>query len=716
MELKGIYIQEIFRASDSNYRIILVETETEKVIVSGSFSNIEIGLSYVFIGDYYIHAKYGKQFKATTYKKSTDTKTGLITYLLSDKFVGIGIKTATNIVDTLGLDALNLIVKDKTILDKVPNLSKTKKELLYEILKSKSEEDSVYIELYNMGLSPKMAKKIFENYGLMAVNIIKENPYRLIYEVDGYGFKKADDLALSLGFEKDNKIRIMEAILYCLDNLCYKNGNVFIEENDLIKEVISYLDIAKNLIDNCFITLVNNKRVVKINNNIYLNSLYNAEIKVANFLKCIKDVPIKKYKEEILDSNLILLEKELKFTYTSLQKKVIKAVLNDKIAIITGGPGTGKTTIVKGIIKLYLKVNKLKNSDGILLLAPTGRAAKRLQESCNVEAMTIHRGLGYDYNGVFAFNENNLLPYNLIIIDEASMIDIELAYRLLSAVNYKSQIIFIGDENQLPSVGPGEFLHDIIAADCFKVYRLFEVMRQVKDSNIIKLANMILEEKIEPNIFKGKKEVYNYNLFNNNLKYKIKQLLDNYLSKGNDLANIQILIPLYSGVNGIDEINKFVQIEYNKNKDKFLKYKDNIYYLNDRVLQLQNNPEKQIMNGDIGYIIEILDNSLTINFNNKIVELNKNDLDNLTLAYAISVHKSQGSEYDNVIFPLLSSYSIMLKRKLIYTAITRAKEKLIIIGDINFINKRIMLKEKLRNTSLMELLKEEKEVTPYDFL
>lgn len=207
-----------------------------------------------------------------------------------------------------------------------------------------------------------------------------------------------------------------------------------------------------------------------------------------------------------------------------------------------------------------------------------------------------------------------------------------------------------------------------------------------------------------------------FNLFNNNLKYKIKQLLDNYLSKGNDLANIQILIPLYSGVSGIDEINKFVQNEYNKNKDKFLKYKDNIYYLNDRVLQLQNNPEKQIMNGDIGYIIEILDNSLTINFNNKIVELNKNDLDNLTLAYAISVHKSQGSEYDNVIFPLLSSYSIMLKRKLIYTAITRAKEKLIIIGDINFINKRIMLKEKLRNTSLMELLKEEKEVTPYDFL
>lgn len=716
MDLKGIYKQEIYRSPNSNYKVIVVEVTKTNVVVCGNFNNLEEGLSYQFSGDYITHPKYGRQFKAMSYKKDVDTKMGLVTYLSSNKFVGIGEKTALKIVDTLGLDALNLISLDKHNLDKVKGLSQNKKDLIYQIVKANSDEDKIYLELYNYGLTPRMAKKLFDNYGLMTLNIIKENPYRLIYEVDGYGFKKADALALNLGFKKDNPIRIREAILYCLLDLCYKDGNTYILKEDLIKSVISYLDLNDTLIIDAINYLKSHNNLKEISNKIYPNNLYNAEVSVANNLKLIKETAYLKYDEQILEHALLDIEKELDFTYTKTQKDTILTILNEKVSIITGGPGTGKTTIVKAIIKLYLKINKQEENKDILLLAPTGRAAKRLAETCNINAYTIHKGLGYDYNGFFTFNKNNLLPYKLIIIDEASMIDIELAFRLLDAINYKAKVIFIGDENQLPSVGPGEFLHDIIASKMFKTYRLKEVMRQVKDSDIIKLANMVLKEEISPSIFQNKKEVYIYTLTNTSIKTRIKILLDNYLAKGNTLENMQVIIPIYNGPQGIDEINKFIQQNYNPKKEKSFTYKDQVYYVNDRVLQLQNDLERGITNGDIGYVIDIDETSILVSFAKRIVKYTKNDLDNLTLAYVISVHKAQGSEYENVIFPILNSYSIMLKRKLIYTAITRAKKKLIILGDLAYINSRIKLYEPLRNTTLIDLLKDKPKLSPYDFL
>lgn len=715
-ELKGVFVSEIYKAPDSAYKVVLIKANNKNYTLSGNLPLLEEGLSYVFYGDFVNHPKYGKQFKVTSYKRIKDTKAGLITYLSSDKFYGIGKKTATKLVEILGEDALLLIAKNKEVLDKIPNLTKAKKQLIYEQVKANSEEDATYIELYNYGLTPKMANKLYEQYGTNTLNLIKENPYRLIYDVVGFGFKKADNLAMSLGINADNEIRIKEAILYTLTNSCYKDGNCYILVNDLIKLTNNYLNIDTKLIIDSLEELKDKRRLVQKDTKAYPNVLYNAEFKVAQYLKQLANAPFRQYEKAKIEQALKSVEASNNFSYTVKQKETLAKILNDKVAIITGGPGTGKTTIVKGIIKMFNKLNNVKNDPSILLLAPTGRAAKRLKEANGLEAYTIHKALGYDYTGEFSFNEFNRLPYDLIIIDEASMIDIELAYHLLEAINTFSQVIFIGDENQLPSVGPGEFLHDLINSKAFSVYRLTEVMRQVADSNIIKLANMILKQNLDFNIFKEHREVFFYQADKTNLLNVIKRIMDNYLSKGNALNNLQILIPLYQGIVGINEVNKFIQTNYNPHKEVMIKHSDLTFYPDDKVLQLQNDPEKGIMNGDIGYIVDIFADSVGVDFTGKIVRLASSDLDNLTLAYAISIHKSQGSEYENVIFPILSSYSLMLKRKLIYTAITRAKQKLIILGDLELLKHKSKIKEQLRNTSLMEFLEEKKEITPYDFM
>lgn len=715
-ELKGVFVSEIYKAPDSAYKVVLVKANNKNYTLSGNLPLLEEGLSYVFYGDFVNHPKYGKQFKVTSYKRIKDTKAGLITYLSSDKFYGIGKKTATKLVEILGEDALLLITKNKEVLDKIPNLTKAKKQLIYEQVKANSEEDATYIELYNYGLTPKMANKLYEQYGTNTLNLIKENPYRLIYDVVGFGFKKADNLAMSLGINADNEIRIKEAILYTLTNSCYQDGNCYILVNDLIKMTNNYLNIDTKLIIDSLEELKDKRRLVQKDTKVYPNFLYNAEFKVAQYLKQLANAPFRQYEKAKIEQALKSVEASNSFSYTVKQKETLAKILNDKVAIITGGPGTGKTTIVKGIIKMFNKLNNVKNDPSILLLAPTGRAAKRLKEANGLEAYTIHKALGYDYTGEFSFNEFNRLPYDLIIIDEASMIDIELAYHLLEAINTFSQVIFIGDENQLPSVGPGEFLHDLINSKAFSIYRLTEVMRQVADSNIIKLANMILNQNLDFNIFKEHREVFFYQADKTNLLNVIKRIMDNYLSKGNVLNNLQILIPLYQGVVGINEVNKFIQTNYNPHKEVMIKHGDLTFYPDDKVLQLQNDPEKGIMNGDIGYIVDIFADSVGVDFTGKIVRLASSDLDNLTLAYAISIHKSQGSEYENVIFPILSSYSLMLKRKLIYTAITRAKQKLIILGDLELLKHKSKIKEQLRNTSLMEFLEEKKEITPYDFM
>ena len=418
----------------------------------------------------------------------------------------------------------------------------------------------------------------------------------------------------------------------------------------------------------------------------------------------------KKHNIDKIKEALDYVEGTIDITYTPLQKEAIINSLANKLSIITGGPGTGKSTILKGILLCYLKLNKLEIdseevSYKILLASPTGRASKRMTEATNMKAYTIHKALGYNFEGGFVHDENNPLSCSLIIIDEASMVDINIASALFRALPNSAQVILVGDSNQLPSVGPGNVLYDLIHTSIFKTTMLNQIMRQANDSDIIKLSQMILNERMDYSVFSNKKEVFFYNTESKDLISYLFKIIDRFISTGGDLQNdLEILAPMYAGVAGIDAINAKIQERYNPEAEKILKRDNKLFKKNDKVLQLKNDAELDIMNGDIGKIIDIIkvDNkdTMIIDFDGHLVNYSAKNIDNLSLAYAISIHKSQGSEFKNVILPILPSYQIMLKKKLIYTAITRAKKKLIIMGKLDSINYAIHNLEYQRQTTL----------------
>ncbi len=710
--ITGQITNYIYESQDSMYKVIEVLTADEEVSVVGSFPHLEEGLSYQFFG-YVKETKYGTQFYAESYQKSDNfTKEGLIYYLSSDRFYGIGVKLATNIVETLGLDALKKIINDKNVLDVVKGLNSAKKDIIYEALKNNYETEEVYLRLFSFGLTSKMVERIYEYYGVNSVNRIEENPYILIYDVEGFGFKKCDELAKNLGFKEDDIRRIEAALIYAMNVVCNEQGNVFLLESQLINTVKKLLnsniitdDLYKNAIEN----LIDNKKLVYEDGRIYLSYLYNAEVNASKLLFDISNAKINIFPKEKIEEALVYVEGILKVDYTPLQREAIINSLLNKLSIITGGPGTGKSTILKGILSVYARLNNIAVSDYefenlVLMVSPTGRAAKRMVQASGFKASTIHKALGYTTDREFMHNELSPLTQKLIIIDEASMVDLSLFNSFLKALLKTSQIIIIGDSNQLPSVGAGNVLFDLINTKIFKVTRLNQIMRQARDSDIISLSNMVLSQRIDYRVFDRRKEVFFYPYDSKTLIDGIFRILDNFIDRGGDLlSGIQILVPMYAGISGIDEINRKIQEKYNDNAEAIIR--DNKYFKkNDKVLQLKNDSVLDIMNGDIGTILGITKNDdkdiLVIKFDDRVINYKAKDLDNLSLAYAMSIHKSQGSEFDNVILPILPSYNIMLKRKLIYTAITRAKKKLIILGDLKSLDFAIHQLDIERQTTL----------------
>ncbi len=706
----GKYLKLIY-SNLEDYQVAKIEVNKKEVTITGSFPTLEEGLMYSFTGDFINHKVYGKQFRVTNYDKAPDSTDGLVSYFASGKFKGIGPKKALALVNALKTDVINKIINNDDAFKNLKGFSLEQKKLIQEELKNSTSLDYLYIELAKYGLSNTMIKKLIANYGEDTLKIIKENPYILIYDLKGFGFIKADNIALSIGYKVDDLIRIKEATLYTLLNKCYEDGNTYVNEFKLEEAVLlllkfdnSYLDKVKEALAK----LSEEGRLIKIERKIFPLNLYKAEEGIARCLIELKDAKCKNYSLSKIGNELKNIEETFNIKYTDLQKDALSNVFKEKISIITGGPGTGKTTIVRGILALYSALTGIDMADehyNVLLVAPTGKASKKLSESTFYKALTIHRALGYNYDGIFLYDEVNRLNVDLLIVDESSMIDIELAYRLLKALPLKTRVVFIGDENQLPSVGPGDFLHDIIASNLFKVFRLKEIMRQASDSNIIKLANKVLNQKIDFTLFNQKKEVYFYNIDINNYFNFLKRILDNYyISHNNTLDDLELLIPMYNGVVGINETNKFIQENYNHHKDKALNIGSNTYYIGDKIMQTVNSPEKEVMNGDTGVIIDINEDGALIDFNGKVTLMTKQEFKDLTLAYAISIHKSQGSEYKNVIMPIYSSFYIMLKKKLIYTGITRAKEKLIIIGDYKVLENSIKYVEEPRLTNLVNIL------------
>ncbi|MFA7076312.1 MAG: ATP-dependent RecD-like DNA helicase [Candidatus Izemoplasmatales bacterium] len=723
--VEGNIQRYLFYSDDTSYSVIkikITDTDDEEIvrfeptiIICGFFPKLENSVNYRFYGEVKDHPKYGIQYSANRFERMVDnTYEGLLDYLSSDLFKGVGKKTAERIIDALGLSALDLIAEDKHVLDNIPKISDKLRDVIFKEVVDNKEIENTLVWLYSFDISPKMAMKIYSFYGISTISTIKENPYLLIDHIEGIGFKRADEIGLKVGFKYDSPLRISAVIYYLLTEYMNKYGDTYLEKDQLVDFTLTYLNsnpdfnVEKDLVDHQIEALLELGKIVFIDNKIALSYLYNSEKELAKKVLKINDINNNSIDNQTFESLLDDFQTFNNIVYTKAQKKAIYTALNNNFSIITGGPGTGKTTVIKGVIDIFkmLHNNQIEN-DIIKLAAPTGKAAKRLSEATGLSATTVHKLLGYDFQGIFKFDDYNVLDAKLLIIDEASMLDSILANKLFSAIGNFTKVVIVGDANQLPSVGPGDVLNNLIISDYFNVVKLDVIHRQASDSHIVSLAYDILNRNINQDFFWNYPDKQFINATDANISYRIIEKISFFISQGYSLANdIQVLIPIYKGYNGIDRINSLIQSTFNnENKDLVVKYKDKEFWYNDKVMQLVNQPEDNIMNGDQGIVIGITPNDeLIVDFSENIVKYSRKDLENLTLSYAVSIHKSQGSEFKAVILPLTKAYTIMLKRKLLYTAVTRAKENLILIGDFEAYRRGVLGLDRQRNTLLKYFL------------
>lgn len=747
--ITGIIQRVIFKSDDTGYAVVSIKidyTNPEmKIYQDYLISNIltvtcyydRIPIKdeeYSYSGEF-VQTKYGIQLKANSYERpNSDTLEAVVTYLSSEYFKGIGKITATKIYETLGSKCLDEIRNDKSVLNLVSGLTTEQKDIIYSVLIENQKQEKTIVDLVRLGFTIAMAKKIQSILKPKEIKIALKNPYYLIDKVEGIGFLKADSIALHNGISKNDPIRLQACLVFLINNYTYETGNCYIEKDYLKERVLETLNKTEEIIDNVtFDNILNElendgKIVIDENNLVYDLAIHHAEEQLAvNIVSRIKNETINAFTDKEIFEALEKTKNDNKIIYSPMQEKAIITALKENIMIITGGPGTGKTTIVKGIIDTY---SRLFNSDNVLdevvLLAPTGRASKRLNEVTHHKAQTIHKFLGFD-GKKFAFNEKNQVFARMIIIDEMSMVDILLAYKLFSAIPSDCKIVIVGDVDQIPSVSPGEVLSDIIRTKEITTIYLTEIHRQAKDSTIISLAHSVNQGLIPENILEKQHDRNFIYLEESKILENIKVIITQALNKNMDiLRDIQVLIPMYRGELGIDNVNNFLQDCFNplkEGEDELITAKQK-YRLNDKVIQLINRNEDQIMNGDIGYVSSFVYingqiTGMTVQFETKRVEYIKEEYDQLKLAYAISIHKSQGSEFKTVIIPFTNKYYSMLKRRLYYTAITRAKSFLIMIGNLESLKIASQSIGIRRKTKLTEIIKEKigkKDISPYDFL
>ncbi len=699
------------------YKVLIDETDEDAfknygtISVAGYFNMLEINSTYIFKGKTIISKKYGFTFQSETFERVLpSSKEGLIEFLSGDAFRGIGKKKASLIVDELGLDCVKIILNDRGELDKVKGLSESNKDTIYEVLLETEGIEEILVTLYSYGITPKISMRIYEKYKMDTLKIIKENPYKLIDDVEGIAFLKADKIAMSTGINPKSTMRIEACIEYLLGSDSEDTGNTYLDEVELIEKAKNYLafdrdelDIIKASIE----SLIFRGRIVKKDDTLSLSALYYSEQYIANKIMLMEKEPKTAFFKEEIKRLISELEKELDIEYEDRQKDAIYNALTNNVSIITGGPGTGKTTIEKGIIYVYSQLVR-NNTEFIYLAAPTGKAAKRIEESTGYSAFTIHRTLGYSRSGIFTYNRLNPLPAKLMIIDEASMIDTYLFKRLLEALNNDTKLVIVGDSNQLPSIGPGQVLKDLIDSKMISTTLLNKIHRQKKDSKIISLAYDILDEDIKTELDKEHEELTYIPSTQNHLLECLYQTINHFLGKGYSLlSDIQILIPIYKSGVGIDYVNKFIQETYNSNFNNNIEVESNTFFIDDKVIQLVNQYEDFVMNGDMGVISDFLgEKELSVDYQGNIVTYKGKDISNISLAYAISVHKSQGSEFPVVILPIFNQYHPVINKKLLYTAVTRAKNYLVIIGDIRTLNRAIKIESLDRKTRIKDFLNE----------
>ena len=712
MKLTGEVIKVRYVNEENGYSVFDLNTSDGEIKIVGIFDSVNIGESLEVEGEFTYDNKYGEQLNVSSYQKKLPSSTVEIEkYLASGIISTIGPKNASYIVKQFGKKSLDIVFDETDKLLEVRGIGKKSIEKIKKSVEELKFSKNILFHLTGLGISLSLSKKIYNIFRENTLEVINENPYKLIKNVKGIGFLKADEIALKNNLDKNSPYRIESAILYVLTQKAINFGHVYYPKEKLTNEVSKLIGVETELIEPVYMNLLLSSEVVIDNSfeesNIYLDYLYVSESYIASKLA----------KMALNDDFKILfdIEKEIKEAIKSLSIKLskiqidaIKSCFEENISIITGGPGTGKTTIINTISKIYLD-----NGYNISLCAPTGRAAKRIEETTGIEAKTIHRMLGYipssyDDIGHFEYNEDNPLDTDVIIIDEMSMVDVVLFEKLLRGMKDNTRLVIVGDVDQLPSVGAGNVLRDLINSKKIKYTKLVDIFRQSESSNIIVNAHKInngqepiLNEKNSDFFFlKTETPAITRNVVVDLISKRLPNAYGYDFSK-----DIQILTQSRKGICGVFELNRLLQDILNpktETTDELL-VGNKLFRVNDKVMQTKNNYNLSffdsdgeenfgVYNGDMGHIIFIDKSSkkLTVEMDdNRVIDYTLEDLDNLELAYAITIHKSQGSEFKSVIIPMFDGYRLLQTRNLLYTAITRAKENIILVGDKNVMNNMI---------------------------
>lgn len=694
-DLRGHIERVTYTNEENGYTIarVKVSGDPRLVTVVGSIMAPTAGEFLEMRGEWTNHPKFGEQFRVVWYKTTVPaTVYGIQKYLGSGLIKGIGPIMARRIVSKFGEKTLDVIEADIDRLDGVPGIGRKRIEMIRTAWAEQKEIRSVMLFLQGHGVSCGYAAKIFKQYGKESIAVVTENPYRMATDIFGIGFVTADRIGEKLDFKKNSPVRVQAGILYVLHQLA-DEGHVYYPYEPLVPKCREILDTDREVILDAVAAIAEEKRIIiedlneemeasKENNKaVYLAQFHACERGIARRLKALRDFP-KALRKVDSEKALAWVQGELAISLAEKQVVAVRCALGSKVMVITGGPGTGKTTIINAILKIYSRIK-----GEILLAAPTGRAARRMSETTGHEAKTLHRMLEFSLQkGGFQKNDESPLVCDLLVVDEASMIDTVLMHHLLKAVPKSATFILVGDVNQLPSVGPGNVLHDIISSEAVPVVELSEIFRQARESRIIVNAHRInagkmpIERSREPGedfffLNEGDPEV----VLEMILKL-VGERIPNW--KGFDpVEDIQVLTPMHRGIVGAVNLNAALQKTLNPGEAGFVRG-NRSFRVRDKVMQIRNNYDKEVYNGDIGRIqgIDSEEQSVTIAFDGRNVVYDFSEMDEIVLAYAVSVHKAQGSEYPVVIMPVLIQHYMLLQRNLIYTAVTRGRELVILVG------------------------------------
>lgn len=728
VKIRGVVERITYQNPENGYTVLkcAVKSYKELVTVIGSLLDVNVGSVLLIYGNWKVDSRYGRQFAAESWEETLPaTVFGIEKYLGSGLIKGVGPKYAKKIVAQFGIETLEVIETDISRLQEVDGIGKKRIKMIRDSWERQKEIKNVMLFLQDHGVSTSFAAKIYRQYGNESLDKMKENPFQMADDIWGIGFKTADGIAQKLGFAKEAYVRLRSGIMYTLSNLA-DEGHVFAYQEQLIAKAAELLEAEESSIVMTLDQMIMDKdlicETVDYNTDqaemkaIYLPAFYYAEAGVAGKLKRLAQAPAadrlwhalmdarQKTGNESLSIDVSKIQEKVHMEYDEIQADAIRKAAVSKVMVLTGGPGTGKTTTTQGIIAAYRSFG-LK----ILLAAPTGRAAKRMTEATGLEAKTIHRLLECKPPEGYQKNENNPLEGDVLIIDECSMIDMILMNALLKAIPEGMRLILVGDIDQLPSVGAGNVLRDIIDSGVFPVVRLTRIFRQAQSSRIIMNAHAINEGKF-PDISNGKNTDFFYIEKEDpeEAVQEIVRLVKNNLPRyyKTPWNHIQVLTPMQKGIVGAANLNLALQEALNSQGDG-LRRGGYLFRAGDKVMQIRNNYEKEIFNGDIGTVesVDLQERMLKVNFDQHIIEYEASELDELVHAYATTIHKAQGSEYPIVVMPVLMNHYVMLQRNLIYTGITRAKKVLVIVGTrkaLSYAVRNVTVTK--RNTFLKERL------------